>query len=170
MTKSSVVNPVSSFEVGIIGVSGSPVGMCIKFRYFDGSEALSHWPTPLLARLMQALLEYIETGRHFKFMFKATDDPTLVQKLPARHPYHTLNDEKPDLSSAEVGNSTKNTRVESCSFADQGPTFVVRPVYGDTQTIEIFMHEYTAFSLWGYINEYIEVFDKLNVPVDGPIQ
>ena len=118
---------------------------------------------------MQALLEYIETGRHGQFMFKAKADPALVKSLPARHPYHTLLDEKPDLSSAEIGNSTKKTIVESCSFADQGPTFVVRPVYADTQTAEIFMHEYTAFSLWGYLNEYIEGFDKLSGPAEGPI-
>lgn len=116
---------------------------------------------------MGALLQYIETGRHGQFMYRAKEDPAMVLALPPRHPYHTLLDEKPDLTTFEAGDSSKSTRVASCSFADQGPTFVVRPVFADAQATEIYMHEYTAFSLWGYLVEYIEVFDKMSGPTEG---
>lgn len=167
---SSVENPVASFEAGIVTVKGEPVGICVKFRYFDGTGALSHWPTKQLAHLIRGLLEYGESGRHDQFMFKASANPQIVDSLPPRHPYHTLLNERPELSADEVGMSSPKTRVTSCIFVDRGPTFVLRPEYADGSKAEIFMHEYTVFSLWGYLQEYIKAYDMLSAPHVGPVQ
>lgn len=163
-------NPVASFESGIITKSGNPVGMCIKFRLFDGAEILLHWPMQQFGILLKALVEYIEQGRHSNFMFRVKDDPSLVSDLPPRHPYHTLLSEVPQISPSEVGSPTASTKVASCSFVDMGSIFVLRPIYGNGEIGDIYMHEYTAFSLQGYLDEYVQAYDKLSGKHEGGMQ
>jgi len=154
-------NPVSSFEAGLISANGVPFGMCIKFRMFDGSDILQHYPLSQFGYLMQGLLEYINKGRHTGFMFQAKENPVLVESLPPRHPYHTITTEIPNLSLEEIGAVTQQSVVTEITLADRGPTLVLRTVYEDG-TAEIPLHEYTAFSLWGYLKEIVEAIDKLS--------
>lgn len=166
----STANPVASFTAGIISVSGAPVGICIKFSYFDQTQGLTHWPLSQFALLCEALGQYVDTGNHDQFMFKTNADPALVHALPPRHPYHTLLNEVPPLTSEEIGSPTANTQVVSCLFSDHGPTFAIELTGRDGSAKKVFMHEYTAFSLYGYLQEYIKAFDELSGPAVGPIQ
>jgi len=154
-------NPASSFEAGLISANGVPFGMCIKFRMFDGSDVLQHYPMYQFNYLMQELRGYINEGRHTGFMFRAGENPSLVESLDPRHPYHTITTEIPNLSQEEIGAVTKQSVVTEIILADRGPTLVLRTAYEDG-TAEIPLHEYTAFSLYGYLEEFLDVIDKLS--------
>ena len=162
-------NPISSFEVGVITTQGTPAGLCLKFRHFDGSDTVTHWPLPGCDRLVKALLEYVEHGCHEQFMFRAKADPAFVATLPPRHPYHTLLSEIPAISESELCDLSLATLIKDSNFVDRGSTFVLKLDLANNETKDIYMHEYTAFSLYGYIVEYIKGFERLSGPTVGGI-
>ena len=94
-------------------------------------------------------------------------DPSLVASLPARHPYHTLLTETPLLTEAEIGTAGFASGIDRATFAVRGPTFELRPEFGDGRTESIYMHEYTALSLLAYLQEYTEAAKKLTGPAAG---
>lgn len=162
-----VDNPVSSFEVGIMTVRGSWVGICIKFSMYDKATKITHWSPHAYRLLIEALDQYHQHLGANAFMFRAKADPSLVASLPARHPYHTLLTEAPLLTQAEIGTASLSSGIDRATFAVRGPTFELRPEFGDGRTESIYMHEYTALSLLGYLQQYTEAAKKLTGPAAG---
>lgn len=160
-------NPVSSFEAGIMTAQGAWVGVCIKFALYDHQTKLTHWSRSAFALLMSGLQEYCNHLGANAFMFRAKADPSLVEGLPARHPYHTILSETPKLSEDEIGAAGFRTGINHATFAVRGPTLELRPVFGDGRTESIFLHEYTALSLFGYLQQYIEAAEVLAGPAAG---
>ena len=100
-------------------------------------------------------------------MFRASQNPKMVEVLPKRHPYYTLLDEKPSINEEEVGGATYKTIVESAEFIARDSTLVIRARYVDGGGEEIFLHEYTALSLYGYLDEYMKALGILTGPAVG---
>ena len=161
-------NLVASFDAGIFTVSAQPVGVCIKFKLMYGEETLTHWPLMHFSKLIRIFEEYINHGRHQNFMFTVKQNSQLEEALDKRHPYFTLTDDVPSLNEEEVGSSSTATRVESCEAADKGSVLAIRPVINGGK-IELLMHEYTAFSLYGYLEEMWEIYGSLtSTPTSNP--
>jgi len=160
-------NPVSSFEVGIMTVKDAWVGICIKFSMYDHKTKVTHWSPRAYRLLIKALEEYCEHLGASAFIFRAKADPSLVASLPARHPYHTLLNEAPTLTLDEIGTASLRSGIDQPAFVVRGPTFELRPEYGDGRTESIFLHEYTALSLLGYLQEYTEAAKALTGPAGG---
>lgn len=160
-------NPVSSFEVGIMTVKGTWVGICIKFSMYDQTTKVTHWSPHAYGLLIKALDDYYQHLGANAFMFRAKADPSLVASLPARHPYHTLLTEAPLLTEAEIGTAGLGSGIDRATFALRGPTFELRPEFGDGRTESIYMHEYTALSLLGYLQQYTEAAKALTGPAAG---
>ncbi|MBS0483485.1 MAG: hypothetical protein JSR96_15360 [Proteobacteria bacterium] len=160
-------NPVASFETGITTLKGDWVGICIKFSMYDRSTQLTHWSPRAFGLLMRALNEYGEHLGANAMMLRAHAEPSLVQDLPQRHPYHTLLTEKPELSEDETGRASRATGIDQVAFAARGPTLELRPTFMDGRAASIFLHEYTALSLLGYLQEYLEAADVLTGPAAG---
>lgn len=155
-------NPVTSFEAGIIISSGLMVGMCIKWTFYDRSERLTHWSVQELDNLLKAIEYYGENGGHDNFMFKLKENPELENSLPERHPYNTLLSEIPKLSEPETGTSTAATKVKECAYKDRGPTFELSIAFENNSNTSLFLHEYTAFSIFGYLRQMIDGFKKMS--------
>jgi hypothetical protein len=162
-----VDNPVSSFEVGIMTVNGTWVGICIKFSMYDRATKITHWSPRAYRFLIEALEQYYEHLGANAFMFRAKDDPSLVASLPARHPYHTLLTETPLLTEDEIGRAGLGSGIDRVTFAFRGPTLELRPEFGDGRTESIYLHEYTALSLLGYLQQYTEAAKTLTGPAAG---
>jgi hypothetical protein len=160
-------NTVTSFECGIVTFQGAWVGMCIKFSHFDHSATTTHWPPVVFQQLMEALEQYMTELGANAFIFRATNAPELVESLPVRHPYLTLLSEKPKLTNDEVGTTRRATSVETAVFSLRGPTFEIRATYHDGHQQCIFMHEYTALSLLGYLQQYLKAATTLSGPAAG---
>ncbi len=160
--QASEANPVSSFEAGIISVQSQKAGMCIKFRMFDGSDITQHYPLPQFSELLRGLTEYVNSGRHTKFFFRAHEDNSLVANLNPRHPYHTLLTEKPGLTEDEIGGVNKQSMVADVVCIDRGMSFILRCTYVVSGGVDIPMHEYTAFSLLGYLQEIEAIYSQLS--------
>lgn len=162
-----VDNPVSSFEVGIVTKQGVWVGICIKFSMYDKTTKLTHWSPHAFGLLMTSLTEYCNYLGENAFYFRAESDPSLLDGLMPRHPYHTLLSEVPILSEDEIGTAGLKTGIDQATFAVRGPTFELRPVFGDGRTESIYLHEYTALSLLAYLQEYIKAAKTLSGPAAG---
>lgn len=160
-------NPVSSFESGIITLNGLWIGVCLKLAMYDHSEKLMHWPPDSFRDLMTALETYATELGHDAFMLRAETNPDLVANLPPRHPYNTLLTEAPKISTDEIGYTSASMTVASARFISRGPTFEVRPVYSDGRTECIFFHEYTALSMYCYLEHYLEAAKELSGPAGG---
>ena len=91
-------NYVTSFETGIMARKGEWVGICIKFAMYDHRTKLTHWPPKAFALLMKSLAGYCNHLGSNAFMLRAKADPSLVENLAERHPYHTLLTEVVDSS------------------------------------------------------------------------
>jgi len=113
------------------------------------------------------LHEYCEHLGANAFMFRAKADPRLVESLPARHPYHTLLAEVPALSEVEIGTASRGTGIDKAIFSFRGSTLELRPEFNDGHTESIYLHEYTALSLLGYLEEYVEAAKVLTGPAAG---
>lgn len=163
----TIDNPVSSFEVGIITLHGSTIGVCIKFSMFDGSSRITHWTLSAYQHLMLALKSYHDHLGESAFFYRAAKDKSLVDGLSPRHPYHTVLTEQPTLSEDEIGSAGLRTGIGEADFALRGPTLEIRPRYGDGRTESIYVHEYTALSLYGYLQEYMNAAQRLAGPVAG---
>lgn len=146
---------------------GAWVGICIKFALYDRTSTTTHWSPSAFDALTQGLEHYINHLGSSAFMFRAKVNPALVQDLPERHPYNTLLSEKPTLTEDEIGTPKISTGIIEASCVVRGPTLELRPVYGDGHQHNIFMHEYTAFSLFGYLEEYIAAAKVLSGPAAG---
>lgn len=160
-------NPVSSFEVGLLTRKGVWAGTCIKFAMYDRTTKITHWSLRAFGNLLKALEAY---GQHLgtnAFMFRAHSDPALAKSIPPRHPYHTLLTEKPVLTDDEVGSAKLASGIDLVTFVERGPVLELRPQFGDGRTESIFLHEYTALSLLGYLLEYMEAADVLTGPAAG---
>lgn len=168
MNQQSVAG-VRSFEVGVLSVRGVYVGACIRFSRFGAPEVTTHWPAAQLSRLMHRLHMYIEEIGSSAFMLRAKHDPSLVEGLAADHPYHTVM-EKPPLTQEEIGASSPATRVSNCSFSAREDGFLLRCKFAASQPIELPMHEYTAFSLWAYIDAVLTGYRTLSGPHVGSVQ
>ena len=160
-------NPVSSFESGIIALNGRWIGVCLKLAMYDRSEKLMHWTPTTFRNLMSSLETYANTLGQNAFMLRADAQPELVADLPARHPYHTLLGEAPKISDDEVGRTSRSTSVSDAQFAIRGPTFEVRAVYSDGRKESIFFHEYTALSMYCYLDQYLAAAKVLSGPAAG---
>jgi hypothetical protein len=160
-------NPVSGFEVGIITLRGTKIGVCIKFSMYDGSERLTHWTMGAYEHLMLALRTYHDHLGESAFFYRAAKDKSLVEGLSPRHPYHTILSDLPTLSEEEIGSAGLQTGIGDADFVSRGPTFEMRPRYGDGRSKSIFVHEYTALSLYGYLQEYMEAAERLAGPAAG---
>lgn len=160
-------NPVASFEAGIITLKRAWIGVCIKFAMQDRSTLLTHWSPRAFKALVDALQGYFETLGMNAFMIRANNDPTLVAQLPPRHPYNTLLSDRPKLSDDEIGTAGLKTGIAEAEFEAHGSMFELRPLYGDGRHGSIFLHEYTALSLLGYLREYLKVADTLSGPAAG---
>ncbi|WP_374365167.1 hypothetical protein [Piscinibacter sp.] len=158
---------VASFEAGIITLKRAWIGVCIKFAMQDRSARITHWSPHAFKALVDALQAYFEQLGMNAFMIRANDDPTLVASLPARHPYHTLLSDRPKLSDDEIGTAGLKTGIGEAEFEAHGNTFELRPLYGDGHRASIWLHEYTALSLLGYLREYLKVADTLSGPAAG---
>jgi len=163
----SVDNPVSSFETGIITLRGAWIGVCIKFAMFDKSTRITHWSPKAYHALVAGLTEYCNDLGPQAFMFRAHSDPSLTEGLDPRHPFHTLLSEVPALSDDEIGTAGLKTGINEAEFVSRGPTFEVQPVYGNGRRESIFLHEYTALSLLGYLQEYMKAAKILTGPAAG---
>ena len=91
-------NYVTSFETGIMAREGEWVGVCIKFAMYDHRTRLTHWPRRSFTLLMWSLAGYCKQLGSNAFMLRAKADPSLVENLAERHPYHTLLTEVVDSS------------------------------------------------------------------------
>lgn len=160
-------NLVSSFEVGIMTVKGSWVGICIKFSMHDRTAKITHWAPSAYRSLIEALQEYYQYLGPNAFMFRAAADPSLVADLPERHPYHTLITEAPSLNEEETGTAGFASGIDRATFAIRGPTFEMRPTFGNGRTESIYMHEYTALSMLGYLQQYTQAAKALSGPAAG---
>jgi hypothetical protein len=163
----AVDNPVSSFETGLITLQGAWIGLCIKFAMFDRSTRLTHWSPKASHALIAGLTEYCNNLGSQAFMFRANADPSLTEGLNPRHPFHTLLSEQPTLSEDEIGTAGLKTGINEAEFVSRGPTFEVRPVYGNGRRESIFLHEYTALSLLGYLQEVMKAVQVLIGPTAG---
>lgn len=144
---------IAAFAATIITHRGQPAGICIKFRRFDGASALVHLTPQENARLLGALKEYMERGRHEGLMFQFYDNPALAEVLADSHPYNTLLSMAPPLASEEAGEARKATTVVKSTFADRGSHFVYRAGFADGSTAEFSLHECVAFNVWGFITK-----------------
>jgi hypothetical protein len=151
----------------IITLRGTKIGVCIKFSMYDGSERLTHWTMGAYEHLMLALRTYHDHLGESAFFYRAAKDKSLVEGLSPRHPYHTILSDLPTLSEEEIGSAGLQTGIGDADFVSRGPTFEMRPRYGDGRSKSIFVHEYTALSLYGYLQEYMEAAERLAGPAAG---
>lgn len=158
---------VSSFETGIVVQNGLWLGICVKLAMYDGTEKLMHWMGQEARSLEAGLSEYASTIGYNSLMFRAKNDPSIEAGLPERHPFHTLLSEIPKLSASEIGNVRTATKVISPEFVSRGETLELRANYEDNHSENLYFHEYTAISLFGYVKEMLERGAALSGPAGG---
>jgi hypothetical protein len=158
---------VSSFETGIITLKGEWVGVCIKLAMFDRSEKIMHWQAAPFRALMASLVEFGQYLGPNSFMRRAEADSSLAENLDPRHPWHTLLTEVPKLTTDEIGGNSPATTVIESTFAIRGSAFEIRPCFGDQHTENIFFHDYTALSMYGYLEKMLEAAKILTGPAGG---
>lgn len=153
-------NLVSSFESGFISLEGAVVGVCIKYRTYDGNDRIAHWPNERFTELYSCLERYSEEHWAGSDMQRSTD-PKFVAGLSAHHPYHTVVNDAPSLTQAEIGASTGSTFVSDFQFADRGKACEIRCIFRDGRQRTDTLPEYIAMNLWGYLKSSIEVVENL---------
>jgi hypothetical protein len=153
-------NLVCSFESGFISLEGAIAGVCIKYRTYGGNDRIAHWPNNRFRELFSCLARYSEAHWSGSDMQKS-NDPKFLDSLPARHPYHTVEDDAPSLTEAEIGASTGSTCVSDFEFVDRGKACEVRCIFRDGGRRTDILPEYIAMNLWGYLESSIEVVDNL---------
>lgn len=159
---------ILSFEVGIMTVEGKVIGVCVKFFLSNHSEVVLHFPTPAFSKLKDGLLYYGEHGRHTNFMMRAHANPSLIIGLPQTHPYFTLLNNIPKLTSEEISDNTLGSTITFVNFSDGGSGLEVEFVPHSGAAASFKMHEYIAHSLYGYLFELDKNIELYKTPVAGP--
>nr|WP_317623840.1 hypothetical protein [Acidovorax sp. SUPP3334]BDH38349.1 hypothetical protein AVHM3334_23120 [Acidovorax sp. SUPP3334] len=134
---------------------------------YDRTTKITHWSPTAYKRLVEGLNEYYSLIGANAFMFKAADNPSLVETLPERHPYHTVMNEIPSITEEEIGTATRSSRIDRTELAARGTVLEIRPEWGDGRTESIYLHEYVALSLLGYLEEYMAAAKVLTGPAAG---
>lgn len=162
----SLMGQIVSFEAGITTLRGRWVAMGIKFATADGMAVLTHWRPELFKQLTDALLNFYLAIGFNSLAFRARSDPALEASLGADHPYHLLLSRRPALTEDETGTITKQSGIEALSTqVSEGLSLSMTTSSGST--LKFSMHEYTAVSLYGYLQEYLEAADRLSRPAAG---
>lgn len=147
---------IASFNVTIVTSKGRPVGTCIKFRRFGGSDQMVHLRPEEGGRLMAALEEYYLNGRHKNLMYHFHHHPEIAGALPDSHPYNTLLSMKPPLEPGEAGALTKQTDVVESTFADRGEFLMYRVRFTSGERAEFPLHECVAHNLCSFIAKMVD--------------
>jgi hypothetical protein len=71
------------------------------------------------------------------------------------------------LTSDEIGGNSPATIVTASTFAIRGSAFEIRPCFDDKRTESIFFHDYTALSIYGYLEKMLEAARILIGPAGG---
>lgn len=146
---------VASFNAGIVTSNGQPRGTCVKLRRLDGRDHLLHLRPEQGGRLVKALQEYIEHGKHQGLMLALYEDPGLVEKLPATHPYNTLVSMQPKMSHDEAGHLQESTDVVESTFSARGSFVTYQVKFRSGEEAEYRLHECVAFNMWGFISKMV---------------
>lgn len=154
-------NLVTSFDVRVKLPLVADILFYIKFSHYDLSHTITQWRHVSANALMIALREYAVSRGEQSLMFQVECDPSLIDRLPRRHPFHTLNSERPSLSDEQMGSAQSSELIEEAKFVDRGPTFEMRLTLGSGNSGNVFLHEYTAMSLYGYLRDQISIAEEL---------
>jgi len=111
-------NLAASFKTAVMSVSGAVVSVCIKYAMYDRTFRLSHWSTKQILTLYRCLEHYSGVRYYGSDLQRISDDPGLSDLLPARHPVHTMVNERPNLTQEDYSEANKDFPVKSFIFAD----------------------------------------------------
>lgn len=158
---------IVSFEVGIATLKGRWVAMCIKFALADGATVMTHWRPLVLEQLTTTLLAFAETIGLNSLVFRAKSDPSIASGLPTAHPYHALLSQRPTLTDDETGTVTDSSAVQTMTSESAADFLDLFLTMFDERQQRFTMHEYTALSLYGYVQEYLAAASQLAGPAAG---
>jgi hypothetical protein len=150
-------NLVASFKTAVMSVSGAMVSVCIKYAMYDRIFRLSHWSTTQILALYKCLEHYSGVHYYGSDLQRISDDPSPSDQLPARHPIHTMVNEKPDLTQEDYSEANEKFSVESLIFADQGETSRIQCVFADHGHRTEVLPAYIVMNLYGSLKAGIDL-------------
>jgi hypothetical protein len=133
------------------------VSVCIKYAMYDRTFRLSHWSTKQILALYKCLEHYSGVHYYGSDLQRMSDDPSLSDLLPARHPVHTMNNERPDLTQEDYSEAKDRFSVESLIFADQGETCRIHCAFADHCHRTEVLPAYIVTNLYGSLKAGIDL-------------
>ncbi len=160
-------NTAASFKTAVMSVSGAVVSVCIKYAMYDRTFRLSHWSTKQILALYRCLEHYSGVHYYGSDLQRISDDPSLSDLLPARHPVHTMVNERPDLTQEDYSEANKEFSVKSSIFADHGETCRISCVFSDHFHRAEVLPTYIAMNLYGSLKAGIDLSGLVTVEAGG---
>ena len=157
----------ASFKTAVVNVSGAVASVCIKYAMYDRTVRLSHWSTKQILALYKCLEHYSGVHYYGSDLRRISDDPSLSDLLPTRHPVHTMLNERPDLTQEDYSEANKGFSVKSFIFADHGETCHISCAFGDHFHRAEVLPAYIAMNLYGSLKAGIDLSGLVTVEAGG---
>ncbi|MCJ0762646.1 hypothetical protein [Variovorax terrae] len=148
---------VSSYRVGFTCTTGAIDSVCIKYTMRDGICRLSYWPLNVFQEFLRSIEYYSESHYDGSDLQRASEDSEYARQLPARHPVHTLNNERPELTQEDYFTARDVFYVASLAVADQGDAICTECTFANgTRRVEV-LPAYIAMNLCGAMKASVDL-------------
>ena len=161
------INTAASFKTAVMSVSGAVVSVCIKYAMYDRAFRLSHWSTTQILALYRCLEHYSGVHYYGSDLQRISDDPGLSDRLPFRHPIHTMVNERPDLTEDDYSEANREFSVNSFTFADHGETCCISCAFSDHSHRAEVLPAYIAMNLYGSLKAGVDLSGLVNMEAGG---
>jgi len=148
---------VSSYRVGFTCMTGTLDSVCIKYTMRNGICRLSYWPLDVFLGLLRNIEHYSEIHHDGSDLQRTSEDSEYARQLPAQHPVHTLNNERPELTQEDYFTARDAFYVASLAVADQGDVIRTECTFTDgTRRVEV-LPAYIAMNLCGALKASVDL-------------
>lgn len=148
---------VSSYRVGFTCMTGAIDSVCIKYTMRDGACRLSYWPLNVFQEFLRSIERYSEIHYNGSDLQRTSEDSEYARQFPARHPVHTLNNERPELAQEDYFTARDVFRVASLVVADQGNAMRTECTFANgTCRVEV-LPAYIATNLCGALKVSVDL-------------
>src|ERR1700738_2808320 len=160
-------NLAASFKTAVMSVSGAVVSVYIKYAMYDRTFRLSHWSTKQILALYKCLEYYSGVHYYGSDVQRISNEPSLSDLLPARHPVHTMVNERPDLTQEDYSEANKDFSVNSFIFAEHGETRRIHSAFGAPFHRTEVLPAYIVMNLYGSLKAGIDLSGLVTVGAGG---
>ncbi|MCJ0762524.1 hypothetical protein [Variovorax terrae] len=148
---------VSSYRVGFTCTAGVIDGVCVKYTMYDSTYRLAYWLPHWFQVFRQGIERYRDAHDDGSGLRRASEDSRYAQQLPSRHPVHTLNNERPELTQEDYFMARDYFCVASLEVADLGSVFRTECEFvGGTRRVEV-LPAYIAMNLCGALKASVDL-------------